>query len=368
MKEVYFVNLRATSKNDSLLAKLEKALQKANIKEKISEDDLTAIKLHFGELGNTTYLRPVFFRKVVEQIKNYGGKPYLTDTNTLYVGSRANAVDHLNTAIANGFGYDSVNAPLIIADGLTGKNFIEVEINKKHCKKVKLAGDIVNAQSIVAVSHFKGHMLTGFGGTLKNLAMGGASRGGKQVMHSSLLPEVTEACIGCATCQEWCPANAIEMVDDKAVIAPDICMGCGECPVSCPIRAIKIQWADTTSNVQERIAEYAYGLLKGKENKAIFINFLTDVTPDCDCVGWSDRPIVPDIGILVATDPVAIDQASVDLVNQQQGFVDSALGKNHAPGEDKFRGVHQKIDWSVQLAHGQAIGLGSRSYKLIQIG
>lgn len=365
---VYFANLRASSHHEGLLKKVGKLCNSLELEKMVNPGEIVAIKLHFGERGNTSFIRPIFVREVVDKVKSVQGKPFLTDTNTLYVGSRANAVDHLNTAITNGFAYAVVNAPLIIADGLHGKSFIEVDIDKKHFQKVKLGSDLFHADNIICLSHVKGHMMTGFGGAIKNLAMGGASRAGKQQQHSSLLPEIGALCVGCKVCTKWCPAEAILFDDNgKAVINPEKCIGCGECTVSCPHKAIRIQWKETTSNVQERMAEYVYGLLKNKQNKAAFINFVMNVSPDCDCNSWSDEAIVGDIGILAAHDPVALDQASVDLINAQAGKVGTALKSNWAPGEDKFRGVHPDIDWTVQLRYAEELGIGSRQYNLIEV-
>jgi uncharacterized Fe-S center protein len=366
--KVYFASMRATSQHEGPLKKVAKLCDQLNFSRLFLPNELVAVKLHFGEKGNTGFIQPIFVREVVDKIKAAGGKPFLTDTNTLYTGSRANSVDHLHTAIANGFAYAVVNAPLIIADGLHGKNYVEVEINKKHFQKVKIGSDLYHADSLLCLSHVKGHMMTGFGGALKNLAMGGASRAGKRQQHSSLLPEIGPKCTGCKICHQWCPADAIlSNREGKAAINPEKCIGCGECTVTCPHRVIKIQWQETTSNVQERIAEYSYGLLKNKTNKTAYINFVMNVTPDCDCNSWSDVAIVSDVGILAAFDPVAVDQASVDLINAQLGKRDSALKKNFAAGEDKFRGIHTEIDWTVQLRSAEQLGIGTRNYELIEI-
>lgn len=365
--KVYFASMRASSHDEGLLKKIGKLCDRLNLATLISPAELVAVKLHFGEKGNTNFIQPVFVREVVDKIKAIQGKPFLTDTNTLYVGSRANTVDHLTTAITNGFAYAVVNAPLVIADGLRGKNFVEVPINKKHFQKVKIGSDLYHAESLLCLSHVKGHMMTGFGGALKNLAMGGASRAGKQQQHSALLPQIGPACTGCKVCHQWCPADAILFTQGKAAIDPDKCWGCGECTVSCPQRVIKIQWQTTTNNVQERMAEYVYGLLQNKTGKKAFINFVMNVSPDCDCNSWSDTAIVDDIGILAAYDPVAIDQASVDLINAQPGRHGCALKTNFAAGEDKFRGVHPEIDWTVQLKYAEELGIGTRRYELIEI-
>jgi uncharacterized Fe-S center protein len=364
--EVFFTDMR-TRRGQSMLDKFEALLDRVGIPGIIKTGDLTAIKLHFGEKGNTAFIRPQYLRRVVDKVKACGGKPFLTDANTLYVGSRANAVDHLVTAVENGFAFSVVGAPLVIADGLNGKDYVQVEINKKHFKEVKIASAAVHADAFIAVTHFKGHEATGFGGTLKNIGMGLGSRSGKQMMHSDVLPAVNpEKCTGCARCTDWCPADAIYIMEQKANIPEDTCIGCGECTVTCPSRAIAINWKTDPDVIQEKIAEYTYGVLKDKQGKAVFISFVTSVTPDCDCCGWSDAPIVSDIGILASKDPVALDQACVDLVNRQQGLEESRLA-GFTGQDDKFGVLHPGIDWRVQLAYGEEIGLGTREYNLIKL-
>ncbi len=363
--EVYFMNLR-TKQGQSLIAKLEQLIARAGLLDCIKRKDLVAIKLHFGERGNLAYVRPQYVRRVVEQIKKKGGRPFLTDGNTLYVGSRSNAVDHLETAIENGFDYSVVGAPLVIADGLNGKDYVSVPVNLKHFKEVKIGSAAVQADVLLAITHFKGHEATGFGGTLKNLGMGLGSRSGKQQQHSDILPIVNmERCIGCGKCVKWCSTEAIS-IDSKAMIQTTRCIGCGECTVTCPQKAIAINWKTEQDVLQEKIVEYTAGVLKGKENKVGFITFVTSVSPLCDCCGWNDVPIVGDIGILASKDPIAIEQAAVDLVNQASGNPLSELGTRHSE-PDKFRVLFPNVDWSIQLAYGEKIGLGSRTYQLIQV-
>ena len=363
--QVYFTDLN-TKQGESLLTKLERLLSRSGVLDGISAKDLVAIKLHFGERGNLAYVRPQYVRRVVEQVKKKGGRPFLTDANTLYVGSRANAVDHLETAIENGFDYAVVGAPLVIADGLNGKDYVPVPVNLKHFQEVKIGSAAVHADAILAITHFKGHEVTGFGGTLKNLGMGLSSRAGKQQQHSDLLPSITEdKCRACGKCAKWCPAAAIK-VEGKAAINSADCIGCGECTVTCPHRAISINWKTEPDILQEKIVEYTAGVLKGKEGKAGFITFITNVSPLCDCCGWNDVPIVGDIGILAAGDPIAIDQAAVDLVNQALGNPHSKLGHRHSE-LDKFRVLQPGVDWNVQLAYGEKIGLGNRQYELIRV-
>ncbi len=363
--EVFFTSMKI-KRGESLLTKLEHLIIRAGLLEAISPKDLVAIKLHFGERGNLAYVRPQYVRRLVDLVKKKGGRPFLTDANTLYVGSRSNAVDHLETAIENGFDYSVVGAPLVIADGLNGKDYTSVPVNLKHFKDVKIGSAAVQADVLLAISHLKGHEATGFGGTLKNLGMGLGSRAGKQQQHSDLLPQVNEEkCIACGKCVKWCPAAAI-VIEGKAKISQDKCIGCAECTVTCPERAIAINWKTEADTMQEKIAEYTVGVLKGKEGKTGFITFVTNVSPQCDCYGWNDVPIVGDIGILASKDPIAIDQAAVDLINQAHGNPLSELGERH--GEpDKFRVLFPNVDWTIQLSYGEMIGLGSREYQLIRI-
>jgi uncharacterized Fe-S center protein len=418
--EVYFVDMRARS-GLNLLDKVDRLFDRAGFADLISPGDLVALKIHFGERGNLAYIRPQFLRRLVHKVKAQQGKPFLTDANTLYVGSRANAVDHLETAIENGFDYSVVGAPLVIADGLNGWDFNSVEINQRHFKEVKIASAIHQADALLAVTHFKGHEITGFGGAIKNLGMGSGARSGKQMMHSDVKPRITEKdCIGCAKCVDWCPAQAmsVEEVEGRAAVQEEVsqlaakesvktevksqaeakaktktktktkakteaeaksakiqkraridydkCIGCGECTVTCPKLAIKVSWKTRPETLQEKMVEYTLGVLKSKAGKLGCISFLTNISPDCDCFGWNDAPVVADIGILASRDPVAIDQAAIDLINSQPSLANSVIG-SRPQGEDIFRAVRPDIDWSPQLAYGEQVGLGSRQYKLIRI-
>ncbi|MBI5234608.1 MAG: DUF362 domain-containing protein [Deltaproteobacteria bacterium] len=363
---VYFADMRTTVKKN-LFDKIELLLERVGTAERFRKGELVAIKLHFGEKGNASYIRPVFVRCVVDMIKKTGAMPFLTDTNTLYVGTRSNSVSHLRTAIENGFDYAVTNAPLIIADGLRGEAKERIGIDGRHFKEAVIAREIVSADGLVALTHFKCHEICGFGGALKNIGMGSAAREGKLAQHSKSAPKVDPAnCTACSECALNCPADAIQ-IGVSAVINPELCIGCGQCIAVCPEGTIKIVWNETYNNVQEKMAEYALAALKGKEKKALFLNFIKDVSPSCDCYGHNDAPIVPDIGILASTDPVAIDQASADLVNSEEGLKNSALTSGIKKGGDKFRGVHPDVDWQAQLKHAEKIGLGAREYKLIEV-
>ena len=364
---VYFASLRARDEHSNTVSKVKKLFDCAGFASLISRRDRTAIKLHFGELGNDSYISPVFVRQVVEKVKGCGALPFLTDTNTLYLGSRSNAVDHISTAILHGFDYAVVGAPVIIADGLCGKNITYVSIKGKHFKRVAIAGDIAGADSMIVLTHFKGHIVSGFGGAIKNLAMGCAPPEGKRTQHKAHPHTIGERCIGCGKCVGVCPKTALSLVKKKAVIDRSLCIGCFECMTVCPEHAIDIDWVTEIPKFVERLVEYASGAVKGKENKIGYISFLTRITPDCDCVPWSDAAIVPDIGILASKDPVAIDAASYDLVNEQQGFSDSLLHTHHKKGQDKFRGIWDETDGYRQIRYAEKMGMGSSRYELIAI-
>ena len=365
--KVYFANLRTRTDKSNKISKIKNLFDRAGFNELIQPGDLTAVKLTFGERGSDGFISPVFVRQVVDKIKERGGNPFLTDTNTLYSGSRHNAVEHLLTALEHGFDYTVTGAPIIIADGLHSENIAEVQIGKKHFDKVKLAKDIVGANSAILLSHFKAHEMAGFGGAIKNLAMGGAPALGKKEQHALKIVVDQEKCIGCKKCSAVCPEQAITVRDKKAGVAEDKCIGCGECLTVCPVKATGMDWATDLEAFLERMTEYGYGFAKSHEKRIGYINFLLNITPDCDCVPWSDAPIVPDIGFLASTDPVAIDQASYDLVNKQLGFSGSLLSCNCAAGADKFQGLRSHVDGTVQLRYGEEIGMGSRAYELIEI-
>ncbi|HZD59929.1 MAG TPA: DUF362 domain-containing protein [Anaerolineae bacterium] len=362
MSEVYFSKL--LGRNKSWLDRTDQLFDRAKFSSLIEPGDIVAIKVHFGERGNTAFLSPLFVRRVVDKVKAAGGKPFITDANTLYVGTRSNAVDHLVTAIENGFSYATVGAPLIIADGVNGKDYITVGIDGKHIKEAKIGSAVYHADAMIALTHFKGHELTGFGGALKNVGMGLGSRSAKQMMHSDMLPSVdAEKCMSCGKCVKWCPAGAVT-VASAATIDASKCIGCGECTVTCSFQAIAVNWKTEPDIAQEKIVEYVWAVTKDKPGKVGYFNFVMNVSPDCDCWGWNDAPIVPDIGILASTDPIAIDHACADLVNATRGLPGSRLSE--IDDGDKFKAI-SGIDWRPQLAYGEKIGLGKRNYTLIEV-
>ena len=363
--KVYFADTHSRSHEESKMAKVARLCDALNLKKIIKKNEPAAVKLHFGEYGNDTHLNPTLVRQVVDKITAVGGKPFLTDTTTLYSGSRHNAVDHLQTAYLNGFAPSVVGAPVIIADGLFGANDVPVRINCKHFKEVHIATEIRNAPAMVVLSHFKGHQMAGFGGAVKNLAMGGASVRGKKDQHATRVSVNKDDCIGCEKCVGSCPQQALSMRDHKSHVETARCIGCFECMTVCPAKAIVIDWATEMEPFMERMAEYAYGTVKGRSRRVCYINFVLNVTPDCDCVAWSDMPLVPDVGILASSDPVALDQACLDLVNNAPCLCASTQEKKQ--GQDIFTARWPHTRGTVQLRHGEAIGLGNRAYELVKL-
>lgn len=365
---VYFIDFRANSR-ENFIEKLGRLVETSGLSEIVAARDLVAVKLHFGERGNSAFIRPIFIREIVRCIKKAAGVPFLTDSNTLYAGSRSEAPHHLTTAVQNGFAYSVVdNTPVIIADGLRGRSETAVAIGQKHFKTAYIGNEIVQADALVSVAHFKGHELSGFGGTIKNLGMGCASRKGKLAQHSTVSPKVKrKKCMACGNCIARCPAGAITRVDGKAGIDSDKCIGCGECILICPQSAISIRWNQSIPIFLENMVEYTLAVLQNKGRKSLFINFISDVSPACDCHGYNDASLVKNIGVVASTDPVAIDQASVDLVNGEPALQGTALQKNTAPGEDKFKGLYPDVDWPIQLAYAEELGLGRRSYQLVTL-
>jgi len=371
--QVYFMDFRS-KEEENLVQKLARLMDAAGIRDTFRARDLVAVKAHFGGPGNTSTVRPVFLRQVVHTVREQGGVPFLTDTTTLSEISppgRGDAPSHLQIAVENGFAYSVVDAPIVIADGLRGLSEVAVPIDQKRFKEVSVATEIANADSLISVAHFKLHEGAGFGGALKNLAIGCATRGGKLRQHSALPPRIIEEkCTACSRCVEHCPNGALAIVDDVVVRDETKCGMCAICYGDCPDRAFDIEWVSSEQDpyfYHETKMEHALGAVKGKDGRVFFINFINQVSPNCDCYWHNDAPIIRDVGVVASKDPVAIDQAALDLMNQQPGLPDTALKANMAPGEDKVRGVYPYSKHEIQLAYAQKIGIGSCEYELIRI-
>lgn len=371
MSEVFYTNLRS-SPGRSLPKKMELLVKAAGIEKLPCRDKFTAIKIHFGELGNMAFLRHNYAAGMAEVLKEMGSRPFLTDTNTLYSGSRANAVDHLRTAFLNGYNPISVpGAPVIIADGLKGTDEEVIPLPEgEYCKEARIASGIASADVLVSMTHFKGHEQAGFGGALKNIGMGCASVGGKLHLHSDSQPVIERSnCIGCRVCVNHCRHKAVTLdAEKKAVIDYAICVGCGQCVAVCQYDAARPGTYSTTQGLTAKIAEYALAVLKDKPH--FHVAFIMDVSPHCDCWGTNDIPIVPDVGMLASFDPLALDQACFDMVRNAPavpGSMADPHGEKTLEGKDKFTCVHPRTDGEFGLAHAEKLKIGSRTYTLTEV-
>lgn len=368
--KVWFTDLR-TKPSQNLLKKLENLVIKAGIEKIDFQKKLVAIKIHFGEPGNMAYLRPNYAATIVRFLKSKDAVPFLTDCNTLYFGRRSNAPSHLEAAFENGYNPMVTGCPVIIADGIKGSDYQEVEIDLELCKTAKIGSSIAAADVIISMNHFKGHELTGFGGALKNLGMGCASVGGKLFLHSDSSPEIYEEnCTGCRVCEKYCSHDAIMVGKDKiAHIDYEKCVGCGQCVAVCQYDASRVVWKSTSEAACKRISEYAFASVKDKP--AFHISFIMNVSPDCDCWDSNDYPLVPDIGMAASFDPVALDKACADLVMSAPALQGSIIGEAHKhddlAGQDKFKLAHPNTHWQAGLEHAEKIGLGSQNYELIKV-
>jgi len=367
---VYFTNLR-TKPSQNLLKKLETLIKRAGFNTINYDRKLTAIKIHFGEPGNLAYLRPNYAARLVSVLKSAGAIPFLTDCNTLYHGRRSNAPMHIEAAFENGYNPFSAGCPVIIGDGIKGTEYREIVLDMEYCKTAKIGSALADADIIISMNHFKGHEMTGFGGALKNLGMGSASVGGKLFLHSGASPRIHEAnCTGCMICEKNCAHDAIHVGKDKiARITYEKCVGCGQCIAVCQYDAARVVWKEASENVCKRIAEYTYAVIKDKPS--FHINFIINVSPDCDCYDFNDYPIVPDIGIAASFDPVALDMASADLVKEAPALPGSRICTDHSRGDlrnaDKFGMTHPDTAWLTGLEHAEKIGLGNLQYDLITV-
>ena len=375
---VYFTDPTAHARR-SRLDKLSDLFDRSGGPEIFQRGDRVCIKVHFGEEGNTSYLRPDYARFLVKKLKDLGAKPFLTDSNTLYRGSRHTTEDHLLTARRHGFTEENIGAPIIIAE-----EFIEIKGSSIGARPVRVARLALEADSLLVITHVTGHMIFGYAGAIKNVSMGLASPAGKQIMHSDLKPVVKEdKCIACGTCRDYCPVNAITQEGrEKARINHSICIGCGECITVCPVSAIPILWKGEVGLISKKSAAYARAVLAGKQGPVLFLNFLIDITPDCDCCDWSEPSIVPDQGILASRDIVAVDQASVDLVGKAPLLPGATVvsksiqvSRKKIPSsvasqftslprlKDKFKTLFN-VEVEPFLKEAEDTGLGSRDYSL----
>ncbi len=365
---VYFTNFRARP-GTSVLQKLEKLIRAAGIGNIDNEKKMEAIKIHFGEPANLAYLRPNYAKELADVVKSLGGMPFLTDCNTLYVGRRKNALDHMDAAYENGFSPFSTGCHVIIADGLKGTDDVEVPVEGgQYVTTAKIGRAIMDADVFISLNHFKGHESTGFGGAIKNIGMGCGSRRGKMEQHNSGKPTVDqELCRGCHVCAKNCAHGAISFTDNKASIDHNKCVGCGRCIGACNFDAVyNGNWA-ANAQLNCKMAEYAKAVVDGRPS--FHISLVMDVSPYCDCHAESDVPIVPDVGMFASFDPVALDQACADACQAQPIMGGSLLDDNmKAPGfadhGDIFTNTTPESEWESCLAHAEKIGLGVREYEV----
>ena len=364
--KVYFTNFRTTFR-ENLPQKLARLVKKAGMLEGIDFDNkFTAIKIHFGEPGNLSYLRPNYAKVIVDLIKGEGGRVFLTDCNTLYVGRRKNALDHLEAAYENGYNPFTVGCHIMIADGLKGTDEVLVPIDGEYVKEAKIGRAVMDADIVISMNHFKGHEATGFGGALKNLGMGCGSRAGKMEMHSAGKPLVLKGqCVGCGACTKICAHSAITVTDKKASIDHSKCVGCGRCIGICPMDAVTAANDESNDILNCKIAEYALAVVKDRPN--FHISLVVDVSPNCDCHAENDVPIVPNVGMFASFDPVALDMACADAVNRQPVIAGSILDELPKYTGDRFNDNHPETNWMSAIDHAEKLGLGTREYELIEI-
>ncbi len=369
--KVYFTDFR-TKVGTSLLQKLKNLCLVAGFKNIDMKGKFVAIKMHFGELGNLAFIRPQYVKVIADLVKEQGGIPFLTDCNTLYPGSRKHAIEHLDCANFNGFNTITTGCQIIIGDGLRGTDEVEVPVkNGEFCKTAKIGKAIMEADIVISLAHFKGHEMTGFGGAIKNLGMGCGSRAGKMEQHCNGKVTVNaNLCKGCRRCAKECGSNAITYENNKAIIDKEICKGCGRCIGACGYDAISNENWDAGDKLDKKMAEYAMAVCQ--DRPCFHINLAMDISPNCDCHGENDAPILPDIGMFASFDPVAIDQACVDACQKQQPIKNSQLGDNLAKENwhlhhDHFKDSNPNVHWKETLEHSSKIGLGNLSYDLIII-
>lgn len=364
--KVYYTNMR-TGFNNNLLDKLARLIKTAGIGNIDFDGKYTAIKIHFGEPGNLAYLRPNYAKVVADVVKELGGKPYLTDCNTLYVGGRKNALDHIDTAYTNGFSPFSTGCHVLIGDGLKGTDEVYVPVEGgEYIKEAKIGRAIMDADVFISLTHFKGHEATGFGGTLKNIGMGCGSRAGKMEMHSAGKPHIDrDLCIGCHRCEKICAHGAPFFTDKKANIDHDKCVGCGRCIGVCPKDAVLPASDESNDVLNCKIAEYSKAVIDGRPN--FHISLVIDVSPYCDCHAENDAAIVPDVGFFASFDPVALDVACADAVNAQPVIANTVLAESDHEGHDHFSAVSPDTNWHSCIEHAKKIGLGTDEYELIEV-
>lgn len=329
----------------------------------VKKGDYAGIKLHVGELGNKSYVKPEIVRVIVDELKKRGAKPFLFDCNSLYRGKRWNGVDHHENAYRNGFTYEAIGAPFIVGDGIRGMDETDIEIKDYEAESAHTGKIIEDIDYLFVLSHFKFHELFGYGGAIKNIGMGMASRRGKLFLHSDIRPGVLASrCTTCGACSATCPSNAIT-IGNVAHIDKDTCIGCGVCVVACKYGAIEFEWSNTVECVMKTLY-YAKAVID-KIKKCVFLNVLTDITPHCDCYGYTKDFVVEDIGFLLSKDIVSIDAASADLVNKAEPLAGVKWKRRELATKDKVKALYDiELDMNEFFREAEDIGLGSKEYNI----
>lgn len=351
--QVYFAPLPEAASPDEMASAAALLWEKFGIDGMIKANNLVAIKQHFGEKGGKNFVPPAVAKKVGALVRQAGGKPFITDSNTLYNGQRANAVDHLELAYTHGFSHEALGFPVIIADGLKGEAQVTLEGPAKALKHVFIAGAGYMADAAIILTHVTGHLASGMGASIKNVAMGFGGRAGKLQQHHAAKPIFEKAkCQLCGRCVKHCPVGAI-ILKGSAVLDQKRCIGCGECYAFCPHGGVGFDWSTTSKDLQHKMAEYCLAYHKEKQGHIAYFNFITRITKNCDCLG-ADEPTLPDLGVIASIDPVAVDMAAVDLMDQRHGH-------------DVFGQLWPQCKHRTQLEYGQEIGLGSMNYDLVRV-
>ena len=373
VSKVFYTDFRCRP-DEGPVDKLKRLIKTAGIDRIDMEGKFVAIKMHFGELGNMTYLRPNYAKAVADMVRERGGKPFLTDCNTLYPGSRKNALEHLYCAWENGFTPLSAGCPVIIGDGLKGTDDMEVPVeNGEYVKSAKIGRAVMDADIFISLTHFKGHEMTGFGGTIKNIGMGCGSRAGKKEQHCNGKAVIDESkCRGCKACLKECANDGLVFDAErrKMTINEENCVGCGRCIGACNFDAIDFAQDAAIRELNCRMAEYAKAVVQGRPN--FHISLICDVSPTCDCHSGNDTPIIPDVGMFASSDPLALDQACVDACLKQTPLPGSQLtDEMQRPGfhdhHDHFDNTNPNTEYKSCLAHAEKIGLGTRRYELVHV-
>lgn len=351
--KVHFAALKESSTPEEMASAAERLWDHMDLDRIVTPEALVAIKQHFGERAAQNVVPPAVTKAVGHRIRSASGKPFVTDSNTLYDGMRANAVDHLELAREHGFSHESLGFPVIIADGLRGESQVTLDGTGQALQHVFLAGAGYMADAAIMLTHVTGHVGAGLGGAIKNVAMGLAGRAGKLQQHHEALPIFTAAkCKACGRCAKHCPVGAVT-IEDVAILDQNRCIGCGECYAFCPHGAVGFDWSTTSTDLQRKMAEYCLAFHREKPGRVAYLSFITRVTKNCDCMS-NPGPGLPDLGVVGSFDPVAVDAAAMAL-----------LAERH--GRDVFAEFWPQCNPRTQLEYGRQIGLGSLEYEIIRL-